>query len=150
MLRKTEIDTRPDDEKRRASQRDRLFCATLSVALEHGFGRVTLDAVAERAGISKGGLLYHFPSKTKLITALLQRCQGVREEYKNEASSGAVADLAIDPLAVATLIASAEDPALLENVAERLLPRHECPEVGRPSHRGLQLMTGLVARLNIR
>ncbi len=33
----------------------------------------TLDAVAARAGVSKGGLLYHFPSKSALFDALTER-----------------------------------------------------------------------------
>ena len=32
---------------------------------------MTLDRIAEEAGVSKGGLLYHFPSKDELIVALL-------------------------------------------------------------------------------
>jgi AcrR family transcriptional regulator len=32
---------------------------------------VSLDAVAHRAGVSKGGLLYNFPSKTKLLEAIV-------------------------------------------------------------------------------
>jgi AcrR family transcriptional regulator len=33
---------------------------------------VTLDAVAAEAGVSKGGLLYHFPSKDALVEALIE------------------------------------------------------------------------------
>lgn len=33
-----------------------------------------MDAVAAEAGISKGGLLYHFPSKDALWRELLQKC----------------------------------------------------------------------------
>lgn len=33
---------------------------------------MTLDAVAAEAGLSKGGLLYHFPSKRELIEALFE------------------------------------------------------------------------------
>jgi AcrR family transcriptional regulator len=34
---------------------------------------MTLDAVAARAGVSKGGLLYHFPTKDALLRAMLER-----------------------------------------------------------------------------
>ena len=34
---------------------------------------MTLDAVAKQAGVSKGGLLYHFPSKDALLTAMVER-----------------------------------------------------------------------------
>ena len=32
-----------------------------------------LEAVANEAGVSKGGLLYHFPAKSALITAVVER-----------------------------------------------------------------------------
>ena len=38
-----------------------------------GAGKLTLDAVAERAGLSKGGLLYNFPTKDALLQAMIQR-----------------------------------------------------------------------------
>ena len=41
--------------------------------MEDGAAHLTLDAVAERAGVSKGGLLYHFPSKELLLTAMVDR-----------------------------------------------------------------------------
>lgn len=34
-----------------------------SLLIEVGERAATLDAVAGRAGVSKGGLLYHFPNK---------------------------------------------------------------------------------------
>jgi AcrR family transcriptional regulator len=34
----------------------------------------TLKAVAARAGISKGGLLYHFPTKEALLAVLMRQC----------------------------------------------------------------------------
>ena len=40
--------------------------AALSVAAEKGAGKVTLDSVAKAAGVSKGGLIYHFSSKEAL------------------------------------------------------------------------------------
>jgi AcrR family transcriptional regulator len=38
-----------------------------------GIGGLTLDAVALEAGVSKGGLLHHFPTKEKLLEAMVQR-----------------------------------------------------------------------------
>lgn len=45
--------------------------AAASAIRTHGIG-ATLDLVAREAGISKGGLVYHFPSKTALLVALAQ------------------------------------------------------------------------------
>lgn len=53
--------------------RDRLLDAAESVLAEHGSQGLTLAAVAERAGVSKGGLLYHYGSKDALIRALIER-----------------------------------------------------------------------------
>jgi AcrR family transcriptional regulator len=43
------------------------------VILESGGRAFTLDAVAQRAGISKGGLVYSFPTKDALVRAALDR-----------------------------------------------------------------------------
>jgi len=56
-----------------SSSRERILEAAERVVSEVGAARLTLDAVAQWAGISKGGLLYHFPSKEALVTALAQR-----------------------------------------------------------------------------
>jgi len=47
--------------------------AAENVVLEVGASHLTLDAVAERAGLSKGGILYHFPTKEALLVAMLER-----------------------------------------------------------------------------
>lgn len=56
-----------------APARDRLLDAAAELAVHRGAGELTLDAVAEAAGVSKGGLLYHFPTKDALLTAMVAR-----------------------------------------------------------------------------
>ena len=51
--------------------REHLIEAAQRVVLQHGASTLTLDAVAREAGVSKGGLLYHFPAKEALITAMI-------------------------------------------------------------------------------
>jgi AcrR family transcriptional regulator len=50
--------------------------SVLGVAAEivarEGVTRLTLDAVAERAGLSKGGILHHFSTKDSLIAAMIE------------------------------------------------------------------------------
>ena len=41
--------------------------------LAEGAAHLTLDAVAERAGVSKGGLLYNFHTKELLLQAMVDR-----------------------------------------------------------------------------
>jgi AcrR family transcriptional regulator len=52
---------------------DRLLNAAEQVVARNGVRNLTLEAVAHEAGVSKGGLLYHFPSKSALITAIVAR-----------------------------------------------------------------------------
>lgn len=65
MLRSSRLD--PTD---LISVRDRILEATEQIILNLGPAHLTLDCVAERAGVSKGGLLYHFNSKERLLSAL--------------------------------------------------------------------------------
>ncbi|GGK71051.1 TetR family transcriptional regulator [Sphaerisporangium melleum] len=54
-------------------RKDELLNAAESLLADQGAGCLTLAAVAERAGVSKGGLLYHFATKEALIKALIER-----------------------------------------------------------------------------
>ncbi|WP_269457800.1 TetR/AcrR family transcriptional regulator [Microterricola viridarii] len=56
-----------------SSTRDRLLDAFEAILIEQGEKAATLDAVAARAGVSKGGLLYHFGSKDALVDGQLAR-----------------------------------------------------------------------------
>lgn len=58
---------------RRSSSRDVILDAAEAVVAEAGAAHLTLDAVAQRAGLSKGGLMYNFPTKAALLTALMER-----------------------------------------------------------------------------
>jgi AcrR family transcriptional regulator len=52
--------------------RIKLIEAATEVLQRDGFTALTLDAVAAQAGVSKGGLLYHFDSKEALLTGMLE------------------------------------------------------------------------------
>lgn len=52
---------------------DLILNAAERVVLRDGVMRLTLDAVAREAALSKGGLLYHFATKEALIQAMLKR-----------------------------------------------------------------------------
>lgn len=77
--------------EKRTSQdtRQLILSAAGKVVLEQGASRMTLEAVAKQAGVSKGGLLYHFPSKEDLIEGMIQHMvQGltnrIRQEYEQD------------------------------------------------------------------
>jgi AcrR family transcriptional regulator len=56
-----------------ASRVDLLLDAAEAVIVRDGIASLTLDAVAAEAKVSKGGLLHHFPSKDRLVEALVTR-----------------------------------------------------------------------------
>lgn len=53
--------------------RDRILDAFEALLIDDGEKAATLDAVAALAGVSKGGLLYHFASKDALVEGQLAR-----------------------------------------------------------------------------
>lgn len=57
----------------RANSRDLLLDAAECLIGRDGPGKLTLDAVAAEAKRSKGGILYHFPTKDALIQAMVDR-----------------------------------------------------------------------------
>lgn len=62
------------------SARDTLLDAYGAILLEEGQRATTLSAVAARAGVSKGGLLYHFTSKDALTEGLIARLDELMAE----------------------------------------------------------------------
>jgi len=53
------------------SVRERILDATAQIASEAGVAHLTLERVAEKSGVSNGGLLYHFASKDALLKAVI-------------------------------------------------------------------------------
>lgn len=53
------------------SKKELILEAAAALINEQGVEKMTLEAVAKKAGVSKGGLLYHFPGKQELIEGLV-------------------------------------------------------------------------------
>lgn len=53
--------------------RNKILDAAERVALRDGGGHITLGAVAVEAGLSKGGVLYHYPGKDALVRGMVER-----------------------------------------------------------------------------
>ncbi len=104
--------------------RAKLIAAAATVIRRDGAQSLTLDAVAAEAGVSKGGLLYHFKSKRELLDGLVDRWL---DDFQHDidataapfpqgyvkASDGAKAEEA------GLLAALVADPAVLAKVRER-------------------------------
>lgn len=56
-----------------SSTRERMLDAAQALVLERGFTATTVDAVLDATGASKGSFFHHFPTKTALGRALVQR-----------------------------------------------------------------------------
>ena len=68
--------------------RDRILDALESMLIEHGMTKVTLDSDAAAAGVSKGGLLYHFKTKDVLIAAMVRRLGAQADQQRADAAAG--------------------------------------------------------------
>jgi AcrR family transcriptional regulator len=117
----------------RKSSREKILEAAAELVSEIGSGRLTLEAVAERAGLSKGGLLYNFPTKDALLQAMIQRMIdevfAEKEALRGQAQPGPNLEARLcteallkmrsgkmKDIANAMLAASSENPRLLEPV----------------------------------
>jgi AcrR family transcriptional regulator len=61
--------------------RDKVLDAFEQLLLSKGERAATMDAIAGLAGVSKGGLIYHFASREALIEGLEERCRARGQEY---------------------------------------------------------------------
>ena len=66
--------------------RDRILDALEEMLLDHGLSKVTLESVASNAGVSKGGLLYHFSTKDAMIAAMVRRLGERSDQQRAQAA----------------------------------------------------------------
>lgn len=106
--------------------RERILTAAEARLLAHGPAGLVLDAIAADAGVSKGGLLYHFRSKEALVAGLCDRMlQGF--------------DRALESLCEA-------DPTDVGAFTRAYLAS-TVTEEGKPADNSAQLMAGILATL---
>ena len=145
----------------RKDTKQRILEAAGRVVLERGPSALTLDAVAEEAGLSKGGVLYHFATKEALQRAMVEQLVEVTEtrlasHREQESGAGAwvrgylaacLKDAGAgaaerDRMEIAILAAAAMDPALLEPLREQESAWGEQLRAD-----GLDPVVGLIVRL---
>ncbi|GAA4706215.1 TetR/AcrR family transcriptional regulator [Nocardioides conyzicola] len=64
--------TRVPQEERTRVMRARLLEATVDCLVERGFAGTSTTLVSERAGVSRGAQLHHFPTKNDLVVAAVE------------------------------------------------------------------------------
>jgi AcrR family transcriptional regulator len=142
--------------------RTRILDAAETLVRTRGVAGLTLEAAAQTAGVSKGGLLYHFASKEILLGALLKRFTAFIEEDFQAAVAeqpegpGRVAramltwslglpqnetDERCDRAAAVFLAAFHYDPALLDPVRAQIAKMREAvAQDGLPPGHGMAIM----------
>jgi AcrR family transcriptional regulator len=73
-------------------RREQLIDAALSVILEHGYGGVSIEAIARTAGVTRPVVYDHFPNLPRLLHALVER----EERYSLEQLEDVVPQLPSD------------------------------------------------------
>jgi AcrR family transcriptional regulator len=125
--------------------RHRLMEATVELLVERGFAGTSTTLVSERAGVSRGAQLHHFPTKNDLVVAAVGHLTEVRGSElaaaaarlpKGRNRTAAVVEMLGDhftsPVFAAALelwVAARTDPQL----REALTPLEQ--KVGRDTHR---------------
>lgn len=120
----------------RANSKDAILDAAEAVVIESGASHMTLDAVAERSQISKGGLMYNFPTKEALLEAMIgrmvQRFEGLRDQARQELDPASINELMVEirtlqgksggdhRLSAALLAVTANQPELTRALHEEL------------------------------
>jgi AcrR family transcriptional regulator len=137
--------TRVPQEERTRAMRARLLEATVDCLVERGFSHTSTTLVSERAGVSRGAQLHHFPTKNDLVVAAVEHLTDVRGadlaaaaarlptgKRRTRAVLQMLADHFTGPVFTAALelwVAARTDEALLAAVA----PLEQ--KVGRDTHR---------------
>lgn len=67
----------PQEERSRV-MRQRLLEATVECLVERGWSGTTTTLVSQRAGVSRGAQLHHFPTKNDLVVAAVEHLSEVR------------------------------------------------------------------------
>ncbi|WP_244242502.1 TetR/AcrR family transcriptional regulator [Nocardioides seonyuensis] len=77
--------TRVPQEERTRVMRARLLEATVDLLVERGFTGTSTTLVSERAGVSRGAQLHHFPTKNDLVVAAVEHLTELRAAELAEA-----------------------------------------------------------------
>ena len=83
-----------------AMTRERILAAVVDCFITEGYTHVTTAKVAKSAGVSRGAMLHHFPSKTELIGATVEYLHDkLLEDFYRRAWTKPVIE-GVDPLPI--------------------------------------------------
>ena len=71
--------------ERTATTRRKVLESTITCLYEHGYAATTTATIAQHAGISRGALLHHFPTKVDLVLALIEHVVAHQRAFYVEA-----------------------------------------------------------------
>ena len=109
------------DEAGALSTRDRILEAALELFTEQGFDKTSLREVAERVGVTKAALYYHFRSKEELLSSLVERAHGIGQHGLDVLRA---ADGRVDLTAVAQTCETLLDQVLAQRKVFALMERN--------------------------
>ncbi len=118
----------------RPSKREQILRAAAQLVREQGVAHLTMEAVAEQAHVSKGGVLYHFPTKEELVKSMVNH---IMDQFTANMERTALSDEegvgrwtrayvwetfklleGVPDMTVGLLAASSENPELLKPVQD--------------------------------
>lgn len=75
--------------ERRATTRARILTCTADCLVERGYAATTISEVQERAGLARGTVQHHFPTRAELLVAATTHVVETRiEQFRREAELG--------------------------------------------------------------
>jgi AcrR family transcriptional regulator len=141
------------------NKKGQILEAALRVVEENGANHLTIDAVAAYANFSKGGVLYHFPSKKALLNGMVDHLIQANEKrmealddndhllsaflHKENQMSAAERRASL-----ALLAAAAEDPELLTPAKDYM--KRVVDEISKNSQKPMEALTLFLAGEGIR
>jgi AcrR family transcriptional regulator len=129
--------SRRSQAERSTESRERLLSAAIRLLKDGGYSAASVKAIAAEAGMSLGSLQHHFPTKAKLMTAVVERLA-----EKRLATYQAQAEVIADPLAryissFDSTWALVKEPEFVA-VLEILLARRSDPELWSESEAAIE------------
>lgn len=125
----------PTQSERRAEAQAAIEAAALELFAERGFAGTSIQAIASRAGVSKGLVHHYFPTKDDLVLGVVQARQRTIAALAGDApaelgplgrlawtAERIVAQVAADPDSFRVLLRAISDPGVHSRVQELVPP----------------------------